>query len=104
VLETEGTTGTGLIAGRDIPSNEIIAVFGNVIILQERGLVQEIANLINAYNMDHPSRRFQYSIFYLVAGDSYVHAEVLVDPEAGELLYVTSTYTGQPTAQIREKI
>jgi len=29
------------------------------------------ADLINAYNMDHPTQRFQYSIFYLVSGDSY---------------------------------
>jgi len=54
VLETEGTTGTGLLAGRDILPNEIIAVFGNAIILQDRGLVQEFTKLINTYNMDHP--------------------------------------------------
>jgi len=53
VLETEGTTGTGLLAGRDILPNEIIAVFGNAIILQDRGLVQEFTKLINTYNMDH---------------------------------------------------
>jgi len=70
-VETEGTTGTGLIAGRDILPNEISAVFGNAIILQERTLVQEFTNLINACNMDHPTRGFQYSIFYPVAGDSY---------------------------------
>jgi len=64
VLETEGTTGTGLIAGRDILPNEIIAVSGNAIILQERGLIQEFTKRINAYNMDHPTRGFQYSIFY----------------------------------------
>ena len=69
VLETEGTTGTGLLAGRDILPNEIIAVFGNAIILQDRALVQEFTKLINTYN--HPTRGFQYSIFYLVAGDSY---------------------------------
>jgi len=34
-------------------------------------LVQEFTNLINIYNLDHPNRGFQYSIFYLVAGDSY---------------------------------
>ena len=71
VIETEGTTGTGLLAGRDILPNEIIAVFGNAIILQDRGLVQEFTRLINTYNMDHPTRGFQYSIFYPVAGDSY---------------------------------
>ena len=27
--------------------------------------------LINTYNTDHPTRGFQYSIFYPVAGDSY---------------------------------
>ena len=69
VLETEGTTGTGLLAGRDILPNEIIAVFGNAIILQDRALVQEFTKLINTYN--HPTRGFQYSIFYLVVGDSY---------------------------------
>jgi len=67
VFETEGTTGTGLLAGRDILPNEIIAVFGNAIILQDRGLVQEFTQLINSYNIDHPTRGFQYSIF----GDSY---------------------------------
>jgi len=46
VLETEGTTGTGLLAGRDILPNEIIAVFGNAIILQDRGLVQEFTKLL----------------------------------------------------------
>jgi len=71
VLETEGRTGTNLLAGRDILPNEIIAVFSNVIILQDRGLVQEFTKLINTYNMDHPTRGFQYSIFYPVAGDSY---------------------------------
>jgi len=71
VLETEGTTGTGLLAGRDILPNETIAAFGNAIILQDRGLVQEFTKLINTYNMDHPTPGFQYSIFYLVAGDSY---------------------------------
>ena len=71
VLETEGTMCTGLIAGQDILPNEIIEVFGNMIILQERGLVQEFTKLINTYNMDHPTRGFQYSIFYQVARDSY---------------------------------
>jgi len=71
VLETEGTTGTGLLAGRDIFPNEIIAVFSNAIILQDRGLVQEFTKLINTYNMDHPTQGFQYSIFYPLAGDSY---------------------------------
>jgi len=70
VLETEGTTGTDLLAGRDILPNEIIAVFGNAIILQDRGLVQEFTELINTYNMDHPTGGFQYSIFYPVAGDA----------------------------------
>jgi len=71
VLETEGTTGTGLLAARDILPNEIIVVFGNAIILQDRGLDQELTKLINTYNMDHTTRGFQYSIFYPVAGDSY---------------------------------
>jgi len=71
VLETEGTTSTGLLAGRDVLPNEIIAVFGNAIILQDRGLVQEFTKLINTYNTDHPTRGSQYSIFYPVAGDSY---------------------------------
>jgi hypothetical protein len=47
VLETEGTTGTGLLARRNILPNEIIVVFGNAIILQDRGLVQEFTKLIN---------------------------------------------------------
>jgi len=55
VVETEGTTGTGLIAGRDILPNGIVAVFGNAIILKERGLVQEFTKLTYAYNMDHPT-------------------------------------------------
>jgi len=48
VLETEGTIGTGLLAGRDILPNEIIAVFSNAIILQDRGLVQEFTNCTSA--------------------------------------------------------
>ena len=63
--------GKGLLAGRDILPNEIIAFFGNAIILQDRGLVQEFTKLINTYDTDHPTRGFQYSIFYPVAGDSY---------------------------------
>jgi len=77
VLETEGTTGTGLLARRNILPNEIIAVFGNAIILQDRGLVQEFTKLINTSNMDHPTRGFQYSIFYPVAGDSYPSVVIL---------------------------
>ena len=76
VLATEGTTGMGVLAGRDILPNEIIAVFGNAIILQDRGLVQEFTKLINTYNTDHPTRGFQYSIFYPVAGDSYPSAVI----------------------------
>jgi len=47
VLETarEGTTGTGLLAGRYVLPGEIIAVFGNAINLQDRGLVQEFTKL-----------------------------------------------------------
>ena len=58
----EGTIGTGLLAGRDILPNEIIVVFRNAIILQDRGLVQELTKLINTYNTDHSTRGIQYSI------------------------------------------
>jgi len=47
------------------------SVTSNAIILKDRGLVQEFTKLINTYNMDHPTREFQYSILYPVAGDSY---------------------------------
>jgi len=60
VIETEGSTGMGLIAGREILPDEIIAVFGDAIILQEMRLVQEFTNFIDVYNLCHPTRWFQY--------------------------------------------
>jgi len=57
----------GLNAGQDI----LAEVCGNTIILQEMRLTQEFTNLINVYYLDHPTRGFQYSIFYPVAGHSY---------------------------------
>jgi len=61
----------GLIAERDILPDEIIAVFGNAIILLEIRLAQEFTNLISVCYLDHPTRGFQYSIFYPVAEHSY---------------------------------
>ena len=64
VIETAGTMGMGLIAGRGILPDKIIAVFGNAIILQEMRLVQMFTNIINSNNLNHPTRGFQCSIFY----------------------------------------
>jgi len=45
----------GLIAERDILPDEIIAVFGNAIILLEIRLAQEFTNLISVCYLDHPT-------------------------------------------------
>jgi len=63
--------GMGLVAQRDILTDEVIAVFGDAAILQEQGLTMEFADLINTYNSKHPTRGFQYSIFKNVAGDTH---------------------------------
>jgi len=99
VKETAGTTGMGLIAGRDILPDEIIAVFRNVIILQEMRLVQEFTNLINTYNLDHPTRVFLYSIFYPVAGDSY--SSVVIPDQDRELAIGIPNILKQLRSQLR---
>ena len=69
--EASGEMGMGLVAQRDILTDEVIAVFGDAAILQEQGLTMEFADLINTYNSKHPTRGFQYSIFKNVAGDTH---------------------------------
>lgn len=74
--EQMGPKGMGLVAQPDILPDEVIAVFGNATILQDTELVQEFADLINAYNLNHPTQGFQYSIFYPVASDSHPSAVI----------------------------
>jgi len=95
-----GAMGTELTVQRDILSDEIIAVFENATILQEAKLVNEFADLINAYNRDHPTQGFQYSIFYPVAaGDS--HLSAVIPDQNRELALKIPTISRQLRALLR---
>jgi len=98
--ETMGAMGTELTVQRDILSDEIIAVFEDATILQEAKLVNEFADLINAYNRDHPTQGFQYSIFYPVAaGDS--HLSAVIPDQNRELALKIPTISRQLRALLR---
>jgi len=101
VTELMGEMGMGLVAQKDILPDEIIAVFGNAIILQEAKMVNEFAELIQAYNRDHPTQGFQYSILYPMAGDSHPSAVI---PDQDRALALTTTISKQlRSALLREK-
>jgi len=96
-----GETGKGLVAQRDISPDEIIAVFGNAIILQEAKMFNEFADLINVYNRDHPTQGFQYSILYPVAGNS--HPSAVIPNQDRELALTTTISRQLRSVLVREK-
>jgi len=58
------------------------------------------ADLINAYNLDHPTQGFQYSIFYPVSGDSY--PSVVIPDQDRELALRITTISKRLRSHLRQ--
>jgi len=90
----ESELGVELLAARPINANEIVAVFGNGLVITEESQVRRINNLIASYE-GPVGTGFQYSVIRQVPGAS---TDAIVMPEADRLLALTLT-NGESNAE-----